>query len=92
MTRPRTATPVDLEIITCFRDAGVSVKVICDPNQAIDGFRGGVTGELAQFAQTFDQHDQLPMTGNFRLSRHIAKGIVALRAPGLRNVIDEAIG
>lgn len=84
--------PVDLEIITWFRNAGVPVKVICDPNQAIYGFRGGVTGELEQFARTFGDAERLPLTGNFRSSRHIAQGIVALRAPGMRASIDEAVG
>ncbi|HRX73790.1 MAG TPA: ATP-dependent helicase [Hyphomonas sp.] len=84
--------PVDLEIITWFRAAGVPVKVICDPNQAIYGFRGGVTRELGQFAATFREAQRLPMNGNFRSSAHITKGIVTLRPPGMRAVIDEALG
>ena len=84
--------PVDVEIITWFREAGVPVKVICDPNQAIYGFRGGVTRELGQFARTFGEEERLSITGNFRSSRHIARGIVALRAPGVRAVVDEALG
>lgn len=84
--------PVDLEIIRWFKEAGVPVKVICDPNQAIYGFRGGVTRELNQFADTFDDKEKLPVTGNFRSSRHIARGIVALRPPSMRTVVDEAVG
>ena len=84
--------PVDLEIITWFRDVGVPVKVICDPNQAIYGFRGGVTRELEQFAQIFREEERLPVTGNFRSSHHIARGIVAFRAPGTRAARDEALG
>ncbi|MCF1502463.1 ATP-dependent helicase [Afifella sp. H1R] len=84
--------PVDLEIITSFRAAGVPVKVICDPNQAIYGFRGGVTRELGQFAEEFGADERLPMSGNFRSSRHITKGMVALRAPNMRAAIDEALG
>ncbi|MAM74382.1 MAG: DNA helicase [Tistrella sp.] len=84
--------PVDLEIIAWFRAAGVPVKVICDPNQAIYGFRGGVTRELGQFAETFGADERLPMSGNFRSSGHITKGVVALRAPDMRAVIDEALG
>jgi superfamily I DNA/RNA helicase len=84
--------PVDLEIIDWFRMAGTSVKVICDPNQAIYGFRGGVTRELTQFAQTFPADERLPMSGNFRSSRNIARAIVALRIPAQRAVIDEALG
>lgn len=84
--------PVDLEIINWFRNARIPVKVICDPNQAIYGFRGGVTDELQAFAQSFAENERLPMTGNFRSSRHITKAIVALRAPGARVVTDEALG
>lgn len=58
-----------------FKEAGIPVKVICDPNQAIYGFRGGVTRELNRFADTFDDKEKLPVTGNFRSSRHIARGI-----------------
>ncbi|MGM5049536.1 UvrD-helicase domain-containing protein [Tardiphaga sp. 604_B6_N1_1] len=84
--------PVDLEIIALFRAAGVPVKVICDPNQAIYGFRGGVTRELGQLAATFGTGERLPMSGNFRSSGHITKGIVALRAPEMRAAVDEALG
>ncbi|MBJ7532961.1 ATP-dependent helicase [Rhodomicrobium vannielii ATCC 17100] len=84
--------PVDLEIIAWFRAAGIPVKVICDPNQAIYGFRGGVTRELGQFAETFDVADRLPMNGNFRSSSHIVKGVLALRAPGMRAAVDKALG
>lgn len=84
--------PIDLEIITWFREAGILVKVISDPNQAIYGFRGGITSELGAFAERFDDSDRLPMTGNFRSSSHIAKAVVALRAPTTRSVIDEALG
>ena len=84
--------PVDLEIITWFRTAGIPIKVISDPNQAIYGFRGGVTRELSQFAATFSDAERLPMNGNFRSSGHITKGVVALRAPHMRTTIDEALG
>lgn len=84
--------PVDLEIIDWFRQAGTPVKVICDPNQAIYGFRGGVTRELVQFARSFPAPERLPMSGNFRSSRHIARGIVALRPATERAHVDEALG
>ena len=84
--------PADLEIINWFRAARISVKVICDPHQAINGFRGGVTEQLFAFGQTFAEDEQLPMTGNFRSSGHITKAIVALRAPDARAIIDEALG
>jgi DNA helicase-2/ATP-dependent DNA helicase PcrA len=84
--------PVDLEIIDWFRKAGTPVKVICDPNQAIYGFRGSVTRELTAFAATFTDAERMPMSGNFRSSRHIARAIVALRPPAQRGLIDEALG
>lgn len=58
--------PSDLEIVNWLRTSGVTVKIICDPNQGIYGFRGGVTSELANFADTFDESGHLPMSGNFR--------------------------
>ena len=84
--------PVDLEIIAWFRAAGVPVKVICDPNQSIYAFRGGVALELRQFAETFAADERMPMNGNFRSSGHITRGVVALRAPGARATLDEALG
>lgn len=84
--------PLDLEIITWFRNAGTPVKVICDPNQAIYGFRGGVTRELTAFAATFAADERMPMSGNFRSSQHIVRAIVALRPPSQRAVVDDALG
>lgn len=84
--------PADLEIVNWFRAARVPVKVICDPHQSIYGFRGGVTQELFGFGQSFAQNEQLPMTGNFRSSGHIAKAIVALRAPNARTFVDKPLG
>ncbi|MCS3806672.1 hypothetical protein HNO92_004281 [Chromobacterium alkanivorans] len=84
--------PTDLEIINWFRTAHIPVKVICDPHQSIYGFRGGVTEQLFAFGQSFTQDQQLPMTGNFRSSRHITKATVALRAPSMPTITDEALG
>jgi DNA helicase II / ATP-dependent DNA helicase PcrA len=84
--------PADLEIINWFRAAHIPAKVICDPHQSIYGFRGGVTEQLFVFAQSFTQDEQMPMTGNFRSSSHITKAIGALRAPGVRTIIAEALG
>lgn len=84
--------PTDLEIIDWFRAAGMPVKLICDPNQAIYGFRGGVTRELGQFADTFVAAERLAMNGNFRSSGHITKAILVLRPPDMRGAVDEALG
>lgn len=84
--------PMDLEIINWFRAAHIPVKVICDPHQSIYGFRGGVTDELFDFGATFPTEQQMPLTGNFRSSRHIASAIVALRPLTARARADDAIG
>lgn len=84
--------PVDLEIIDWFRAARVPVKVICDPNQSIFGFRGGVTDQLMTYAQTFQENERLVITGNFRSSRHIVKAVFALRKSSAQAVADQALG
>jgi len=84
--------PKDLTIIQWLRGAGIATKVICDPHQAIYGFRGGVTEELNSFRETFDTDDQLSITGNFRSSEPICKAIVALRPKHTRANPDRAVG
>ena len=84
--------PADLEIVQWLRDSGLTVKVICDPNQSIYQFRGGVTDELTAFAARFSASDRLPMSGNFRSTPAICSAIVALRPPSLRDDPDEALG
>ncbi|AZO68021.1 ATP-dependent helicase [Mesorhizobium sp. M6A.T.Cr.TU.016.01.1.1] len=84
--------PSDLEVISWLHEAGISTKIICDPHQSIYAFRGGVTEQLVAFGKKFPEDSRLPMTGNFRSSRHITRAIVALRTKEARDVIDEAIG
>jgi len=84
--------PADLEIVQWLRDSGLIVKVICDPNQSIYQFRGGVTDELTAFAERFSASDRLPMSGNFRSTPAICSAIVALRPPLLRDHPDDALG
>jgi DNA helicase II / ATP-dependent DNA helicase PcrA len=84
--------PEDLEIVQWLRDSGLTVKVICDPNQSIYQFRGGVTDELIKFAARFDVRDQLPMSGNFRSTPAICSAIVALRPPASRASPDQVLG
>ncbi|MEG6509519.1 ATP-dependent helicase [Methyloligella sp. 2.7D] len=84
--------PADLDIIAWLRRSGLTIKIICDPNQGIYGFRGGVTGELEAFADTFDQVDHLPMSGNFRSSPAICAAISQLRPPSSRGTPDKALG
>lgn len=84
--------PADLKIIDWLREAGIKVKVVCDPNQAIYAFRGGLTDELLEFADTFDSADQLRMSGNFRSSPAICAAISQLRPPASRGAVDIPIG
>lgn len=84
--------PADLEIIKWLRDSGIPTKVICDPHQSIYEFRGGVTGQLFAFAETFENDNRLRMSGNFRSSDNICKAIVMLRAAEARNTVDEPLG
>lgn len=83
----------DLSIIDWFRkDAGISTKVICDPHQSIYGFRGGVTGELFAFGETFPPEQRLPLNGNFRSSENICKAVHFFRSPKYRGDVDQALG
>lgn len=84
--------PEDLRIIQWFRDAGIPVKVICDPHQSIYGFRGGVSKELEVFAETFERDRRLSLTGNFRSSRNIVSAISRLKRPEAGRPYDEALG
>ena len=84
--------PADLEIIGWLRAAGIKVKVVCDPNQAIYAFRGGLTDELSKFAVSFDREEQLPMSGNFRSTPAICAAISQLRPPATRGLADVAVG
>jgi hypothetical protein len=84
--------PEDLAVIQWLRNAGIAIKVICDPYQSIYEFRGGVTEELIAFGRTFDEAAQLTMSGNFRSSDSICKAIVALRHPDGRSHPDRALG
>lgn len=84
--------PADLEIINWLRSSAIRVKVVCDPNQAIYAFRGGITGELLKFAGSFQDADQLPMSGNFRSSPAICAAISQLRPPSTRGAPDQALG
>lgn len=84
--------PTDLSIIEWLRESGIAVKVICDPNQSIYRFRGGVTDELLKFGAKFPSDQQLSMSGNFRSSPSICKAVVALRPSKAALPPDEALG
>jgi DNA helicase II / ATP-dependent DNA helicase PcrA len=82
----------DLAIVNWLRGSEIPIKIICDPNQSIYGFRGGVGDELETFATTFDAKDHLSMTGNFRSTPAICAAIAALRPHGMRSHVDQAVG
>jgi len=84
--------PADLEIVDWLRLAGIKIKVVCDPNQAIYAFRGGLTDELLKFGEAFDAGDRLPMSGNFRSSPAICAAISQLRPPAARGAADVPLG
>ena len=84
--------PADIEIINWLRQAGIATKVICDPNQSIYEFRGGVTDELLKLRNSFRPEEQLKLSGNFRSSKNICKMIARLRAPDEQHAVDDALG
>lgn len=85
--------PDDLAIVAWLRDvAKINTKVVCDPNQSIYEFRGGVSSQLIEFSKTFEGKDRLGLTGNFRSTNNICKTVHALRAPSVREDCDTAMG
>ncbi|GMV94077.1 MAG: hypothetical protein AMXMBFR82_38550 [Candidatus Hydrogenedentota bacterium] len=84
--------PDDLEVISSFRNSGLSVKVICDPHQSIYGFRGGLTDQLFAYAETFREDERKVLTGNFRSSPSICKATAQLRPLAVRILPDEPLG
>ena len=84
--------PEDLELISWLRDSGIAVKIVCDPNQSIYGFRGGVTDHLLEFESEFEEAERLRLTGNFRSTENICRVIAQFRAPDVRGNPDAAVG
>jgi hypothetical protein len=84
--------PDDIEIINWLRGAGIVTKIICDPNQSVYAFRGGITDQLFTLRDSFDPRDQLAMHGNFRSSPNICKTIAAFRAPKEQETSDKSLG
>lgn len=84
--------PDDLQIISWLRDSGLPVKVVCDPNQSIYAFRGGVTDHLFDFVETFAEDDRKTLTGNFRSAPNICKSVVRFRRSVSPMAPDESLG
>ena len=84
--------PDDLMIVSWLRDSGLTVKVVCDPNQSIYKFRGGVTDHLHEFADSFPVENRKNLTGNFRSTPNICKAIAQFRPQSVRGEPDDALG
>lgn len=82
----------DIEIVEWLRSAGIDTKVVCDPNQSIYEFRGGVTNQLLRHRETYKAEDQLSLTGNFRSSPNICKAVAMFRPKQRRGAADSALG
>ncbi|WP_367875305.1 UvrD-helicase domain-containing protein [Luteolibacter sp. Populi] len=81
--------PSDLTFLNWLRNAGISVTLVCDPNQAIYEFRDGNLENLNAFRDTYREESKLRLTGNFRSSQIICRLASSLRSNG---VADEALG
>lgn len=81
--------PLDLEILSWLRSHGLRVTVVCDPDQAIYGFRHGSPNGLLEFAKTYQADNRLGLTGNFRSSSPICALAATLRN---RREPDAALG
>ena len=80
MDEAQDCNPLDLEILSWLRDHGLRVTVVCDPDQAIYGFRSGTPSDLAAFAGKYRPEDRLALKGNFRSSRPICALAATLRS------------
>ena len=82
----------DIQIMSWLRDSGIPLVVVCDPDQAIYGFRGGVTDQLNAFADTFPAQQRKRLTGNFRSTPDICRAVAQLRPLNNRVGPDDALG
>lgn len=81
--------PLDLDILSWLRSHDLRVTVVCDPDQAIYGFRHGSPNGLLEFANKYQAANRLGLTGNFRSSKPICALAATLRN---RRVPDSALG
>lgn len=71
--------PLDLQILGWLRSHALRVVIVCDPDQAIYGFRQGDPGNLRQFAESYLAANRLRLTGNFRSTEPICTLASTLR-------------
>lgn len=67
---------------------GAKLAVVCDPDQAIYGFRNGSSTNFASFVEKLPS---LVMNGNFRSSKTICAAAATIRSAG-RSTPDLAVG
>ncbi|OGW29254.1 MAG: hypothetical protein A2X59_07665 [Nitrospirae bacterium GWC2_42_7] len=72
--------PLDLKLLEWLRQHGLPVTIVCDPDQAIYGFRHGNPTDLQCFASIYKSDSLFSFTGNFRSSSHICSLAATLRA------------
>lgn len=78
----------DVYVLEWLRTHGAKLFVVCDPDQAIYGFRNGSSTNFTSFAGTLPS---LVMNGNFRSSKTICAAAATMRAAS-RSTPDLAVG
>ncbi|WFU51783.1 UvrD-helicase domain-containing protein [Sinorhizobium terangae] len=78
----------DVYVLEWLRTHGAKLVVVCDPDQAIYGFRNGCSTNFASFARTLPS---LVLNGNFRSSKTICAAAATMRATS-RSTPDLAVG
>jgi hypothetical protein len=81
--------PLDFEILQWLRTYNIRVTFMCDPDQAIYGFRHGDPDGLLTFQRSYPLESQLRLSGNLRSSQIICSLAATLRSTGKT---DDAIG
>ncbi|MBI5101510.1 MAG: ATP-dependent helicase, partial [Nitrospirae bacterium] len=81
--------PLDLNLLEWLRQSGLPVTIVCDPDQAIYGFRHGNPAELRCFSSKYKADSRFRFTGNFRSSSPICSLAATLRT---RTQPDDATG
>ena len=84
--------PEELMLIHWLRKSNLPVKIVCDPNQSIYAFRGGVTSHLIEFEESFPAEEKKDLSGNFRSAPNICKAITQFRPLSERGTPDSALG
>ncbi|UXT50167.1 ATP-dependent helicase [Agrobacterium tumefaciens] len=78
----------DVYVLEWLRTHGARLVIVCDPDQAIYGFRNGSSANFASFVRKLPS---LVMNGNFRSSKTICAAAATMRATD-RSTPDLAVG